>query len=66
MLHIVVCSISLFLLVHGYPWFQTRIPNGNMVPNPCKLGSRIWAGVGHINEPGAGKRNIFGMVSFYL
>ena len=59
-----ICAVMLFSIAYGYPWFQTRIPNGNRVPNPCAKGSKIWAGVGHRNEPGGGARNEFGDVSF--
>ncbi|KAH9503106.1 DBH-like monooxygenase protein 1 [Bulinus truncatus] len=39
--------------------FQQRIPNGNIVPHPCKP-NRFWAGVGHFLEGGTGCRNPFG------
>ncbi|KAL3870712.1 hypothetical protein ACJMK2_038756 [Sinanodonta woodiana] len=44
----------------AYPFFPERIPNGNIVPHPCKADS-IWYGVGHQNMQGGGKRNQFGL-----
>ncbi|PAA84778.1 hypothetical protein BOX15_Mlig027408g1 [Macrostomum lignano] len=40
--------------------FQSRIPNGDRVPNPCQLGA-IWAGVGHLSPAGANAKNPFGL-----
>ena len=47
-------------MVSGYPYFQTHIPNGPNVPNPC-LPDAAWPGVGHKNPAGAGERNPFGL-----
>ena len=41
-----------------YKLYQDRIPNGALVPHPCK--STLWGGVGHQNALGSGKRNSFG------
>lgn len=49
-----------FSAVHSYPVFQTRIPNGQRVPNPCNA-SKLWNGVGHKNDEGAGPLNPFGL-----
>jgi len=46
--------------VSGYPQFQSYIPNGNRVPNPC-LPDTTWMGVGHKNPAGGGDRNPFGL-----
>ena len=48
-------------LTTAYKLFQTRIPNGERVPNPCD--NKTWQGVGHINKAGGGDRNPFGQVS---
>ena len=39
--------------------YQERIPNGAIVPNPCKEDT-LWSGVGHQNHRGGGLRNPFG------
>lgn len=39
--------------------YQQRIPNGDMVPHPCKA-NNIWDGVGHFMDQGTGYRNPFG------
>lgn len=55
-------SILLALLISNsiaYPSFQQKIPNGEIVPNPCNR-STIWNGVGHKNKHGAGALNPFG------
>lgn len=41
----------------AFPTFQTLIPNGNSVPNPCAP-SQIWPGVGHLDP--AGRRKLLG------
>lgn len=46
--------------VNCYSSYQSRIPNGDRVPDPCKPGA-IWAGVGHQSAMGADTRNKFGM-----
>ncbi|KAL3870612.1 hypothetical protein ACJMK2_038660 [Sinanodonta woodiana] len=58
---------SLFVLllwllhcVGCYQIFQDLIPNGNIVPHPCKA-NYIWRGVGHNNPLGGGQRNPFGL-----
>ncbi|XP_064598116.1 DBH-like monooxygenase protein 1 homolog [Liolophura sinensis] len=52
--------LTLVALARGYPYFQDRIPNGPNVQHPCKS-HLTWAGVGHFNAPGGGKRNPFGL-----
>ena len=47
----------------GYKMFQDVIPNGGLVPNPCKV-NYIWQGVGHLVPGGGGVRNQFGL-DFY-
>ncbi|KAK3605265.1 hypothetical protein CHS0354_037666 [Potamilus streckersoni] len=55
-----MCVISLLEGIRGYQMFQERIPNGEIVPNPCKA-NYIWHGVGHKNALGGGERNPFGL-----
>ncbi|XP_060064280.1 DBH-like monooxygenase protein 1 homolog [Ylistrum balloti] len=43
----------------GYRFFQDEIPNGDIVPHPCKI-NHIWRGVGHMNPLGGGSINPFG------
>jgi dopamine beta-monooxygenase len=56
--------ILLFVLVitpaEGHSTFQQSIPNGEIVPHPCKS-NFLWRGVGHENINGGGNRNPFGM-----
>jgi len=42
-----------------YQMFQTYIPNGVNVPDPCESGT-AWPGVGHEVPAGGGVRNPFG------
>ncbi|KAK3590359.1 hypothetical protein CHS0354_020680 [Potamilus streckersoni] len=60
-----ICSLFVLLLwlmhfVGCYQIFQDLIPNGNIVPHPCKA-NYIWRGVGHLNPLGGGQRNPFGL-----
>ncbi|KAH9503100.1 hypothetical protein Btru_069958 [Bulinus truncatus] len=45
--------------VAPYRIYQQRIPNGDVVPHPCKP-NNLWEGVGHFNDQGTGFRNPFG------
>ena len=46
----------------AYKTYQSKIPNGDSVPNPCSDDTAAkWNGVGHIAMAGAGDRNIFGI-----
>ncbi|KAK3580056.1 hypothetical protein CHS0354_001009 [Potamilus streckersoni] len=45
--------------IWGYQMFQEIIPNGEIVPHPCK--ANIWRGVGHKMVLGGGERNQFGL-----
>lgn len=60
------CSILLFLCLGlfgfgtGYPTFQQRIPNGEIVPSPCNP-NHVWQGVGHLAKLGGGENNQFGL-----
>ncbi|PAA49104.1 hypothetical protein BOX15_Mlig007919g2 [Macrostomum lignano] len=45
---------------HAYRMFQSRIPNGDRVPNPCQQGD-IWVGLGHQSPAGADAINPFGL-----
>ena len=58
--HLVLWGTYLYI-VYGYPRFQTLIPNGDHVINPCGDGAEsIWNGVGHTNKRGGGPLNQFG------
>ncbi|XP_048751456.2 DBH-like monooxygenase protein 2 [Ostrea edulis] len=54
-----LCLVLLFGISEGFKFFQTKIPNGDSVPHPCKP-NYLWHGVGHRNELGGGSRNPFG------
>ncbi|KAK3605266.1 hypothetical protein CHS0354_037667 [Potamilus streckersoni] len=60
---ILTCVIQLLTGIGGYQMYQVKIPNGEIVPHPCKA-NYIWHGVGHNNALGGGERNPFGL-SFY-
>nr|KAG5700456.1 hypothetical protein BaRGS_013943 [Batillaria attramentaria] len=49
-----LCSQSL-----AYYLYQSKLPNGQQIPHPCKP-NYIWHGVGHISPLGGGHRNQFG------
>ncbi|XP_053380508.1 uncharacterized protein LOC123546565 isoform X2 [Mercenaria mercenaria] len=51
--------IVIHTLVDGYQHFQLKIPNGEIIPHPCKP-NFLWRGVGHDNLNGGGPRNAFG------
>ena len=53
----VLCTIT---SCYGYFNYQSNIPNGNRVPDPCSNSDGLWAGVGHQRSQGAGARNPFG------
>ncbi|KAK3090982.1 hypothetical protein FSP39_016225 [Pinctada imbricata] len=59
--YIVLVASLIFAVtaVNGYKYFQTKIPNGESVPHPCKP-NYMWKGVGHTNVAGGGERNQFG------
>ena len=57
LLCIFLCGITAF------PQFRSQIPNGLVVPHPCRP-SAIWRGVGHRNVLGGGTRNQFGVDFF--
>ncbi|KAL3870619.1 hypothetical protein ACJMK2_038667 [Sinanodonta woodiana] len=54
------CVIQLIKGIWGYQMYQSIIPNGEIVPHPCKA-NYIWRGVGHKNALGGGERNPFGL-----
>ncbi|KAL3870626.1 hypothetical protein ACJMK2_038674 [Sinanodonta woodiana] len=60
---ILACVIQLIEGIWGYQMYQSSIPNGEIVPHPCKV-NYIWRGVGHKNALGGGERNPFGL-DFY-
>lgn len=54
--------LAVFLLISpslGFYTFRTKIPNGEIVPHPCKA-NYMWGGVGHLDPAGGGPRNAFG------
>ncbi|OWF48547.1 DBH-like monooxygenase protein 1 [Mizuhopecten yessoensis] len=63
MLVLLVLTIVSPCCVLGYSTFQTRIPNGGIIRDPCD-GETIWQGVGHQAVGGGGPRNPFGL-DFY-
>ncbi|XP_053381030.1 uncharacterized protein LOC123555574 isoform X2 [Mercenaria mercenaria] len=56
----VVLLVGIISNALGYEIYQREIPNGEMVPHPCKE-NFLWRGVGHFNEMGGGPRNPFGL-----
>ncbi|XP_055862928.1 dopamine beta-hydroxylase-like isoform X2 [Biomphalaria glabrata] len=55
-----VLTLLLSCDVSGYFTFRDKIPNGHMVPHPCKPNT-IWQGVGHFIDAGGKNRNPFGL-----
>ena len=51
--------LTLLSQCEAYKFFQQQIPNGEVVPHPCKA-NFLWRGVGHENLNGGGIRNAFG------
>ncbi len=55
-----ICAVVLLGTVAvGYRDFQSHIPNGERVPDPCHP-NKLWKGVGHKILQGGGERNPFG------
>ena len=44
----------------GYKMYQDALPNGALVPHPCKP-NYLWQGLGHLVPAGGGTRNQFGL-----
>lgn len=59
LLLIYILFLSLYFS-YGFKSFQTKVPNGDSVANPCD--GTVWQGVGHVNKHGGGERNPFGKV----
>ncbi|XP_033727143.1 peptidyl-glycine alpha-amidating monooxygenase A-like [Pecten maximus] len=55
----VLVAVLCVTTVWGYRHFQDEIPNGAIVPHPCKT-NFVWWGVGHLNPRGGGNINPFG------
>lgn len=55
----VLISVLIFHGVCGFKFFQERIPNGKLVPDPCMNGN-LWPGVSHKGRDGGGPLNPFG------
>ncbi|XP_033750973.1 dopamine beta-hydroxylase-like [Pecten maximus] len=51
--------LSILDITFGYLTFQTRIPNGDRIIDPCD--GTGWPGVGHQAKGGTGHRNPFGL-----
>ncbi|XP_069138140.1 dopamine beta-hydroxylase-like [Argopecten irradians] len=56
---LLILKAIVFSCIHGYPSFQSLIPNGNKLTDPCN-GSTPWPGVGHEAMGGGGLLNPFG------
>ncbi|KAK0052807.1 temptin [Biomphalaria pfeifferi] len=48
----------LLMTVSAFITYQDLIPNGSIVPNPCRIG--LWPAVGHLTAEGGTLRNTFG------
>jgi len=56
---VLLCGLS---FSYAFQSFQSQIPNGDAVPNPCTTNAGdVWNGVGHEAVGGAGARNPFGL-----
>lgn len=58
-----LCLLLTITVVSSFPNFQTLIPNGRKVPNPCSATGGVWPGVGHLRVTGSGPTNPFGEAS---
>ena len=62
MYHTHTISFLLLMVVAlglAFPNFQSKLPNGDRIPHPCKE-NYLWRGLGHKNSEGGGPRNPFG------
>ena len=59
---ILLCFVS---LAYAHRNYQSSIPNGHSVPNPCPSDG-IWNAVGHQNVNHGGARNSFGQVTVFV
>ena len=55
-----VLVLAMTACVSGFMFYQSRIPNGDRVTDPCD--NSVWEGVGHENRAGGGVKNPFGKV----
>lgn len=56
---VLLCGLS---FSYAFQSYQSQIPNGDAVPNPCTTNAGdVWNGVGHEAVGGAGARNPFGL-----
>ncbi|XP_050414252.2 uncharacterized protein LOC126828504 [Patella vulgata] len=55
------CQVASFMVIptFGFETYQHNIPNGNIVPHPCKP-NHLWHGVGHKFALGKENLNFFG------
>ncbi|KAH9525212.1 hypothetical protein Btru_000663 [Bulinus truncatus] len=58
-MYTILSVLSALSAASCYVHYQTAIPNGDIVPNPCLIG--LWPGVGHYLSTGSGALNEFGM-----
>ncbi|CAG5134167.1 unnamed protein product [Candidula unifasciata] len=55
-----LCLMLTLTTVAAFGSFQSLIPNGAKVPDPCSTTGGLWSGVGHLVPGGGGLRNPFG------
>lgn len=60
LLFTIVLGTTISAPTGAYLMYQTSIPNGVSVPNPCDR-TQIWPGVGHRSPSGGDARNPFGL-----
>jgi hypothetical protein len=60
-IHSTLLLAAFIIAADCYPSYQTLIPNGVNVPDPCRtVMHTFWPGVGHQISAGGGARNPFG------
>ena len=57
--HAPLLLLAIVSVSSAYRQYQSRIPNGGRVPDPCRPGES-WGGVCHHNHEGGGTLNPFG------
>ena len=64
-MYTVIFVLGLCSAAYAHIMYQTMIPNGNSVPDPCSSG--IWGPVGHYNaQRHTTAKNPFGLVSVII
>lgn len=58
---VIIVNAVFFQICTALELFQAKIPNGYIVPHPCRPAGWTWPAVGHATGQGGGARNLFGI-----